>query len=335
MNQRERQVMDHNKAPLALFLIISFSAVTMLTNACTDYEGACNPLGVARYEADASSYTLITNAYRHSSLDHQSQIVFFNNDTDTVLWEYKALKVGGLLDAHHAEFLDNEMIIADTDNYRVLIAEARNGIYSENPDFQVVWNSRTDGGRVLHYPNDANFLSNGNILITERDMHRVIEINRDTGEIEWQFGVTGVRGSDDSHLDGPHNADRLPNGNTILSDSWNNRILEVDPEGTVVWEFSREGLDSLNWPRDADVLDNDNVLITDSLTGRVMEVNRGGETLWEYREDIIATQIAPYEADLLGNGNVLISLPGFDGGVVRELDYSTQDIVWSYPAGAD
>ena len=324
--------MHHGKAPLVLFLMISVSAMTMLTNACT-YD-ACNPVGIVRYEDGASPYTLITNGYKHVTADMSSEIILFDHTTETVLWKYEALLVGGLRSAHNAEFLGDEMLFTDTENYRVLIAEATNGIYSDNPDFQVVWNSMADAGHVFHYPNDANFLSNGNILITERDMHRVIEINRDTGEIEWQFGANGVLGSDDSHLHGPHNADRLPNGNTILADSRNDRILEVDPEGTIVWKFPPPGLDLLDWPRDADVLDNDNVLITDSLNGRVLEINREGETLWEYGLNVLATQLAPYEADLLDNGNVLISFAGIDGGVVLEVDYSTQEIVWSYPAGS-
>jgi hypothetical protein len=34
----------------------------------------------------------------------------------------------------------------------------------------------------------------------------------------------------------PRDADRLPNGNTLVTDSRNHRVLEVTPKGTVVWE---------------------------------------------------------------------------------------------------
>ncbi len=325
---KRRQPLDRHKAPPPLLLILSVSAVTLLVTGCSVTEDACNPLGVARFEADGSTYTLITNGYRHFSWDESSEILLFDHDVGTLLWKYDALEAGGLSNAHHAELLDDEMVIADTNNYRVLIVEARNGIYTPDPDFQVVWNSRIDMDGLLIYPNDANFLSNGNILITERDRHRIIEVDRHSGEIEWEFGIAGAPGSDDAHLNGPHNADRLPDGNTVVADSLNHRILEMDPDHALAWKFYPRTLD---WPRDADVLDNGNVLITDSSNGRVLEVTREGETLWEYSTNILTTQTLPYEADLLDNGNVLVSLPGIDGGAVLEVDTPTQQIVWQYP----
>ncbi len=35
----------------------------------------------------------------------------------------------------------------------------------------------------------------------------------------------------------PRDADRLPNGNTLVTDSLHHRVVEVTPEGEVVWEF--------------------------------------------------------------------------------------------------
>jgi outer membrane protein assembly factor BamB len=218
------------------------------------------------------------------------------------------------------------MIISDTLNHRVVILEAKNGIYSNEPDFQLVWNSHADGAFFLNYPNDANFLSNGNLLITDRDNHRVIEVDRDSGSIVWQFGVTTQIGRDNIHLNGPHNADRLANGNTILADSNNNRILEVDPYGEIVWTYHPSGGESMNWPRDADVLDNGNVLIVDSRKGRVIELTRSGETVWEFRISILGTLTQPYEADLLNNGNMLISCPGLQTGDIYEIDYATGEV---------
>ena len=45
-------------------------------------------------------------------------------------------------------------------------------------------------------------------------------------EIVWEYS-TG--------LDGPSDADRLPNGNTLISDRWHSRVIEVTPDGTIVW----------------------------------------------------------------------------------------------------
>ncbi len=238
---------------------------------------------------------------------------------------------------------------------------------------------------MLDYPNDANWLADDNLLITDHDNHRVIEIARD-GSVVWQFGETGVPGNDDSHLGGPHNADRLSSGNTIIADSLNDRIIEVAPDGSIVWQYppppparsrlqpgtsecweserrlssdlgrvaqsvSRPayrnqasgsvddplGLDTslcsysagaglgpfLDWPRDADRLSNGNTLITDSRHDRIIEVTPAGQVVWEY-DDLEL----PYDADRLSNGNTLIS--GSPSGGVVEVDFAGA-IVWQYP----
>lgn len=38
-------------------------------------------------------------------------------------------------------------------------------------------------------------------------------------------------------LNWPRDADRLPNGNTLVTDTLNHRVLEITPTGEVVWEF--------------------------------------------------------------------------------------------------
>jgi hypothetical protein len=38
-------------------------------------------------------------------------------------------------------------------------------------------------------------------------------------------------------LQWPRDADRLPNGNTLVTDSLNRRVFEVTPEGRVVWSY--------------------------------------------------------------------------------------------------
>jgi hypothetical protein len=138
------------------------------------------------------------------------------------------------------------------------------------------------------------------------------------GNVVWQFGKTGQWGGDLAHLNGPHNADRLPNGNTIVADSLNHRILEVDSTGAhVVWLHQGD----LWWPRDADRLDNGNTLINDSLNYRVLEVTRKGDTVWTYSVNQLS-----YASDRLASANTLINLWC---GII-EVDPSGV-VVWTYP----
>jgi len=92
-----------------------------------------------------------------------------------------------------------------------------------------------------HMQHDPDILSNGNLLIFDNrgDVKndggsRVIEFNPQTMEIVWQYPddtgerlYTSIYGSQQ----------RLPNGNTLISESNNGRILEVTKAGEVVWEY--------------------------------------------------------------------------------------------------
>ena len=86
-------------------------------------------------------------------------------------------------------------------------------------------------------------------------------------------------------LDWPRDADRLPNGNTLITDSRNGRIIEVTPSGEVVWSYG-----GLKVPYDADLLPDGTILISDSGRARVIIVDKGGNLLWEL---IIRSEFLP------------------------------------------
>jgi hypothetical protein len=72
------------------------------------------------------------------------------------------------------------------------------------------------------------------ILVADSENGRVVEYERVggvPGEGEWErtWSVSGG-------LAWPRDADRLPNGNTLIVDSMNHRVIEVTPEGEIVWE---------------------------------------------------------------------------------------------------
>jgi hypothetical protein len=69
------------------------------------------------------------------------------------------------------------------------------------------------------------------VLVADSLNDRVVEYTREDGV--WNRTWT-LRGGG---LDEPRDADRLPNGNTLVADRRGHRILEVTPAGEVVWEF--------------------------------------------------------------------------------------------------
>jgi hypothetical protein len=86
-------------------------------------------------------------------------------------------------------------------------------------------------------------LANGNILIFDNGPHRldrtfpfsrVIEVNSETNEIVWTYQEPQEYNFFSPRIS---NAQRLPNGNTLINEGSFGRFFEVTPEGDVVWEY--------------------------------------------------------------------------------------------------
>lgn len=103
-----------------------------------------------------------------------------------------------------------------------------------DPAGEVVWSFDWSmlGGDDPHEP---ELLSNDHLLIClQHDApNQVVEIDRATGEVVWDFHLAGLRTARD--------CDRLPNGNTliqaVLSEGDDSIIFEVTPEREIVWQL--------------------------------------------------------------------------------------------------
>ena len=90
---------------------------------------------------------------------------------------------------------------------------------------------------------NASYLENGNILIFDNGAHksdnslpfsRVIEVDPETSEIVWQYQDAGLLNFFSPFISG---AQRLANGNTLITEGNFGRIFEVTMAGELVWEF--------------------------------------------------------------------------------------------------
>lgn len=77
---------------------------------------------------------------------------------------------------------------------------------------------------------------------------------------------------------------RIPNGNTLIPEFYNHRVVEVDKAGRTVWEYGDaaivgKGPGLLYFPTHAFPCKNGNILIADYY--RVLEVNRQKKIVWE------------------------------------------------------
>lgn len=70
------------------------------------------------------------------------------------------------------------------------------------------------------------------VVVADSENDRVVESQRANGSWEqtwvWQ----------DKKMSWPRDADRLPNGHTLIADSHGNRILEVNQQGEIVWKVT-------------------------------------------------------------------------------------------------
>jgi hypothetical protein len=73
-----------------------------------------------------------------------------------------------------------------------------------------------------------------------RDYSRVLEFNPLTLEIAWQYPrppAPGVPGAGSLYSSFVSSAQRLPNGNTLITEGNNGRFLEVTPQHEIAWEY--------------------------------------------------------------------------------------------------
>jgi hypothetical protein len=270
--------------PVALFAAVELehpSGIERLSNGNTVI---CDCIGVDHPTASNQPIDTIQPTARVIEIDSNEHLVWAYIHAD-IPW------------AHTARRNDNgNTLITATDSNHVL---------EVTPRGQVVWQMRSG----LNYPNEAYRLANGHTLITDRDNNRCIEVDSACNTV-WSY----------TNLTGPHGGNRLANGNTLIcnSEGTPNRVVEVTPGDSVVWQYST----GLSWPRCAQRLPNGHTLITSSRNNRVIEVDSTGNIVWSLTSGLSQ----PYQATRLANGHTIIST---DTRVI-EVD-SAKNIVWQYP----
>nr|MDO8111528.1 aryl-sulfate sulfotransferase [Candidatus Sigynarchaeota archaeon] len=169
------------------------------------------------------------------------------------------------------------------------------------------------------------------MLVTVRNFDMLYEINYtsarqkstpDESDITWYFGFP----NNYTLLNHEHNADYLPDGNIIVADSENHRVIEINyTSRQITW--STEGQLDLFWARDANLCpwNHDLVLISDSLHHRIVEFNKSsGMITWEYYGNLVQ----PYVALYINETTILIS--DGDNGRVFLLNRETNEITREY-----
>jgi PQQ-like domain len=179
----------------------------------------------------------------------------------------------------------------------------------------------TDGKIEWEFPNkhdvhDVHMLENGNIL-THISHTTIVEINPKK-EIVWKYESkpkAGYHGKIEVHA-----FQRLPDGNTMIAESGNSRIIEVNGEGKIVKEIALnvKKSDSHRDTRMVRKLSDGHYLVCHEGEGCVREYDGTGKVVWEYALDLNGRPrsdghgpeghgVEVYGAIRLNNGNTLIA----------------------------
>ncbi|MFC4451126.1 MULTISPECIES: arylsulfotransferase family protein [Halorussus] len=221
---------------------------------------ACTQNGVERVNLTTGEVTPIWSqktpgkeATRYHDIDRINQShfvvadiyldrIFIVNQTsgETVwMWNasntFNASKTGGPFPDDWTHINDVELVndgeqimVSVRNNDRVAFIDRDTGRINES------WTlGEEDNYEILNEQHNPDYIPRENggpaVLVADSENNRVVEYQRRNGEWEQTWTWQGAR------LQWVRDADRLPNGHTLISDSNGNRVFEVNKQGEIVW----------------------------------------------------------------------------------------------------
>lgn len=161
----------------------------------------------------------------------------YDRSTDEVVWEYSFYDDYSVRDDGGP--VDDWTHLNDIDpvaNGSAFLVSPRNFdrvMLINRTKKEVVWTlGQENNYEILNEQHNPDLISTDppTVLVSDSENHRIIEYRRTDGSWEpiWVY---------EGSLRWPRDADRLPNGNTLIVDSVGDRVVEVTPDRQVVWEY--------------------------------------------------------------------------------------------------
>ena len=141
-----------------------------------------------------------------------------------------------------------------------------------------------DGREQWLHQNALSLTSDGDLLVSFRQIDTIGIVDRSTGQFTWKWGPGVI-----SHQ---HHPTYQPNGRVLLFDNGAHRggatysrVIEVDPSsGQIAWEYTGDPPISFYSYHisGAERQPNGNTLVCEGAPGRIFEVTPQGEIVWEF-----------------------------------------------------
>ena len=161
--------------------------------------------------------------------DQGNQRIIEVNLHNEILWQYGTTGVSGngpnqLNNPNAAELLQNGHILISDENNNRAIEVTRDG---------KIVATFTAGGTVSGVA-FASRLTNGHTLITDSNNSRIVEVDANDQPV-WEYLTNTDKLSNQAPL--PTRAIRTRDGNTIISDQFNQRVIVVNKAGVIVTQY--------------------------------------------------------------------------------------------------
>lgn len=222
-----------------------------------------------------------------------------------IVWQHVAKpKEGytGAVEIHGFQRLKNGLtMIAETGNLRIIEVDKDDKIVHEIPLTVNHPNSHRDTRLVRK-------LDNGHYLAAHEGDGMVREYD-EKGKVVWSYTLDldnrERTPGHDGHGTEVFGAIRLKNGNTLIAGGNNNRVIEVSPDGKVVWSIGRDELPGIHlcWITTLQLLPNGNLIFGNTHAGpdnpQLIEVTHDAakKVVWTFKNfdlfgnDLCASQV--------------------------------------------
>jgi len=217
------------------------------------------------------------------------------------------------------------LLIADRGNDRLIAVD--NGGH-------IVWRFPIAGSlpRGQSFSADDAFLAPDGRTITanDEDLEVVLRIDVATRRVIWEYGHYGVAGSASGYLNTPDDAYPLANGDVLVADIGNCRVIEIAPDKHIVRQWGRTGVcvdhppETYGAPNGDTPLPDGGLLITEIHGPRVVRLDAASRVVFSVRVPVAY----PSDAQLDPQGNVVVCDYSNPGAVVAVSPQGT--LLWRY-----
>ncbi len=220
-----------------------------------------------------------------------------------VVWHWDGKPKEGSSDRveiHGFQRLKNGLtMIAETGNRRIIEVDKSGRIVHETPLTVDHPDSHRDT-RLVRKLDNGNYLAchEGDGVVREYDPQ---------GTVVWSYKLDLAgrpeQGGHDGHGTHVFSAIRLKSGNTLIGGGDNNRVIEVDPSGKIVWSVDCNELPGIRlfWITTLQQLPNGNLIIGNTHAGpdnpQLIEISHEKKVVWTFKDmshfgnDLCASQV--------------------------------------------